>query len=81
MGQFLLAFSEYLNLEMRNEITKITSYRLFYYLFYNILSVCHNSDEINYLLNEFRLKKYIYIFLSWKVSSTCKTKSHQNARN
>ena len=26
-------------------------------LFYNILSNCHNSDEINYLLNAFRLKK------------------------
>ena len=26
-------------------------------LFYNILSDCHESDEINYLLNAFRLKK------------------------
>ena len=26
-------------------------------LFYNILNDCHNSDEINYLLNAFRLKK------------------------
>ena len=25
--------------------------------FYNILSDCHNSDEVNYLLNAFRFKK------------------------
>ena len=29
-------------------------------LFYNILSDCYNSDEINYLLNAFRLKKKLY---------------------
>ena len=28
-----------------------------FFVFYNILSDCHNSDEIYYLLNAFRLDK------------------------
>ena len=32
-------------------------------LFYNILSDCHNSDEIYYLLNAFRLDKKILLLL------------------
>ena len=36
----------------------------FFLLFYNILSDCHKSDEINYLLNAFRLKTILRISCS-----------------
>ena len=47
-----------LNLQFRNKKCSLKpTFLSSFLLFYNILSDCHKSDEINYLLNAFRLKK------------------------
>ena len=48
-------------IEIRDKRPTVAMLNFIILLFYNILSDCHNSDEIYYLLNAFRLDKKIFL--------------------